>query len=145
VNPALLLAQIAIVLGGVHLENTICLPSSVCHWWLLVQVATTCAALPAAVSLFRKAYYSHYQSAPTLLGSAFDDGGGQSWGTTKSIGSRMSGEAESRQLDWLFQESHGIEDDRVRELILRNTGAWDSAALPQNHRPFELRDFDTDA
>jgi len=155
VNPTLLLAQIAIVLSGVHPENTICLPSSACHWSLLFQVAIACAALPAAISLFRKAYYSCHQSTSALFGSAFDDRGGigvatwamggvQSCETAKSTGSRLSGEGERRQLGWLFQDSHGIEDELVRDLILRNTGAWDCTALPQNH-PLELLDFDVDA
>lgn len=155
-----MLAQSAIVLiSGVHPENTFCLPPSVCHWWFLVEVAIACAALPAAASLFRRAYYSHQHSTATFLGSQLDDCGASgvakwairgrmlSWKTTKSTAGSPSDEEKGRRLEWLFQDSRGIkeEDDRIRELILRNTGAWACIrnAVPQIH-PRELLDFETE-
>jgi hypothetical protein len=160
VNPSLTLAQCAIVLiSGVHPEKTFCLPPSASHWLILVEVAIACAAFPAAASLFRKAYYSHQHSTATFLASELDDFGASgvapwaiwgrvlSWKTTKPTAGNLSDEEEGRRLEWLFHESHGIkeEDDRIRELILRHTGAWHCTrnAVPQIH-PRELVDLETE-
>ncbi len=69
------------------------------------------------------------------------------WETTKSTAGNLSDEEKGRRLEWLFQDSHGIkeEDDRIRELIIRDTGAWHctQTAVPQIH-PRELLDFETE-
>lgn len=158
VNPSLMLAQSVVVLiSGVHPENTFGLPPSVYRWLFLAEIAIACAAFPAAVSLFRKEYYSHQHSIATFLDSRLDDAGASgvakwairgrmlSWKTTKSAAGSLSDEEKGPRLEWLFQDSHGVkeEDDRIRELILRNTGAWACIrnAVPQIH-PRELLDFE---
>lgn len=155
-----MLAQSVVVLiSGVHHQNIFCLPPSVYRWLCLVEIAIACAALPAAASLFRKAYYSHQHSIANFLGSGLDNCGASgvakwairgrmvSWKTTRSTAGSLSGEEKGRRLEWLFQDSHGIkeEDDRIRELILRSTGAWACIrnAGPQVH-PRELLDFETE-
>lgn len=61
----------------------------------------------------------------------------------RSTESRLD-EARGRGLDWLFKGvSSCSRDDLVRDLILRDTGAWDCTALPRSH-PLELQDFETD-
>jgi hypothetical protein len=53
-------------------------------------------------------------------------------------------ETQGCGLDWLFKGPHSsCNKDNVRDLILRNTGAWDCTALPRSH-PLELHDFEAD-
>lgn len=62
----------------------------------------------------------------------------------RSTESRLD-DAHGRGLDWLFEgpDSSCNRDDLVRELILRDTGAWDCTALPRSRR-LELQDFEAD-
>jgi hypothetical protein len=153
-----MLAQSAIVLiSGLHPENTFCLPPFARYWLFLVEAVIACAALLAAVSLFRKAYHSHQLSTASFLGSGLGDCGvsglatwaiGVSWKSPKATAGSLSAEEKGRRLEWLFQDSHRIkeEDDRIRELILRDTGAWHCTlnVMPHVH-PRELLDFETEA
>jgi hypothetical protein len=164
--PALLLAHIAIAISRVQRKHLHDCPSYTLHCWLLFQVAIGCAALLAAVCLFQEAcctthsHTRHWPPASTSIDSSLECCRGTGFATwwintsnlrnngLESKRSAESGldEAWGRGLDWLFQDHHSCsnrDDELVRELILRNTGAWDCTALPQIH-PLEPKDFEMD-
>jgi hypothetical protein len=157
-SPALLLAHVAIAICKVQRKYLHDLPSYTHHCWLLLQVAIGFAALPAALCLFQEAcctihsHTRHWPPASTFIDSSLECTGSVTWwiNTSKdgleSKRSAESGldEAWGRGLDWLFQDhSYGNRDELVRELMLRNTGAWDCTVLPQNP-PLEPKDFEMD-
>jgi hypothetical protein len=162
--PALLLAHMAIAISRVQRKHLHDLPSYTLHCWLLLQVAIGCAALLAAVCLFQEAcctthsHTQHWPPASAFIDSSLECCRGTGFATwwINTNNSRKDGleskrsaesgldEARRRGLDWLFQDhSCCNRDELVRELILRNTGAWDCTALPQNH-PLEPKDLEMD-
>jgi hypothetical protein len=153
-STALLLAHVAIAIWRVQRKYLYDLPSYTHHCWLLLQIAIGCAALPAAVSLFQEAcctthsHTRHWPPASTFIDSSLEccrGTGFATWWISTSNDCLESKRSAESGLDWWFQDHHsyGNRDELVRELMLRNTGAWDCAVLPQN-RLLEPKDFEMD-